>query len=520
MKTCSTRPSNHSTSLVYPDDNSNSSHDSCEMKPKHTNNNHIIKHNYNMQPSSSKIFFEDDKPVFTPGKLADETQMGSLNSLMNCQDKNDDGTEKSIDASNIQTNIDEEATAKRTHLSCKTVPLPPFKKRRFFENSFSDNNSEINKTVEDEKDCEIKNESTKMQRLQDELSETSRHFKLLNSSSESSSVDDFHCENKISPKLYCKKEESSNDCDNNDSYQNSSVKSSCLKTNNIFEHYFDEAKDSLENNYEKSDHTRNGRSCKGKRYREFMNTGGLIVNKRSKKDHDDNKKPDADDCILATTDKKEKNKQIEPLPYENMSLSYMEKKKLPKSACKNRSEKVIDNTSSNEIGNKPFVVPDFDLAAKIEELPSLNFEEFLERKKENKKRKNGTKLKEPKFEIARNNNLLNNKQNPSSIDTDNKEPIENNYDYDLKREDRLKLAKEYKNSFTGSKKRKPKKISITRLNIDSQITNKNPENLNAINNCTNTVEPTSTPIMTDQIPVNQFDMSALNTLAEVASNLL
>lgn len=431
-----------------------------------------------MQPSSSKINFEDEKPIFTPGKLADVTQMGSLNSLMNFHVKTEDVAEKPIGASNT----DEEKTAKRTHLSDKTVPLPPFKKRRFFESSYSDDSPEKIDAVKDEKEEKKEDNINKMKELQDELSETSRHFKLLNSSSESSSIEDFPLKNNISSKLCYEKGESSNDCDE-------SFRKSAVNDFNVGD--FDEAN----NNFE----TRNGRSCKGKRYKEFMNTGCLLANKRAKRNLDR-----ADDYTNAG-----KNKQSE-LPCENTSLCNNENKNTLKSAY-NRSEKNID---SDEI--KPFVACYFDLESKIKTLPTLNFQEFMQKKKEDKKNKTSTKLKEPKLKITRNIVFLNEK-NSNSINTD-EEPIESSYE--LKREDRLRLAEEYKNSIKGSKKRKPKKISITRLKVNSQTSNGYPENAIAINNCTNTVEPTSTLFTVDQIPMNQFDMSALNTLAEVAANLL
>ncbi|XP_041981108.1 uncharacterized protein LOC121734593 [Aricia agestis] len=191
------------------------------------------------------------------------------------------------------------------------------------------------------------------------------------------------------------------------------------------------------------DERKSGRSCKGKRYQEFMAVGLLVKRRR------DDPEDDYAACSWEPS-------SSQPLP-------------------KYESDSTAAEPDSNP--TKTFKAADFDLDAKIRALPSLSLEKFQQRKRENKRKKKSLTLK-PKYPQIVNSV-------PRSVADERQDP--------------------WRETVSGSQKRKPRKKSITRLEINSLITR--------VENGGNKISP-EIKLATEATE----DLFALATLAEVAAN--
>lgn len=233
--------------------------------------------------------------------------------------------------------------------------------------------------------------------------------------------------------------------------------------------------------------TKSGRSCKGKRYQEFMAVGGLIVNKRQRRDYHD-KMPDEGYSASCSWDPGSSREEA------------IDDSKSPEPPIKCETDK-IDTTDASEPDNnaiKTFKAADFDLDAKIAALPSLSLEKFQQRKRENKRKKKTINLK-PK--ILGSSHIVNSVPSPVF--------------------DRREMVESWRDTVIGSQKRKPRKISITRLEINSLVSNIAVNELKVSPEIKLATEAPCTVVQSMDLcrqPQHSGDLLALATLAEVASH--
>lgn len=233
---------------------------------------------------------------FTPGKLADESQLGGLTSLMNMSNGfNNNNNNKEVDVLK-QNNNNNNETDQIFNFSFKNEPqLPPKPiKKRIFE-KYVDNKANI----------------------------------------------------------------SENGCEPNMTQQE--------LLNKVVEHMF----------IQDEEPRKSGRSCKGKRYEQFMVEGKLLSGKREKnqKYFDVNRKFED-----------ELHNKIETLPAPNLENTI---KRLAE-----RTQKITDETKrtrtvseTSDDGFTKNLQNEFNLDLRISNLPSLSYETYMQRKRESKKRK-------------------------------------------------------------------------------------------------------------------------------------
>lgn len=401
-----------------------------EPEVERTNNN-STKLDLNKKPVPFSI---EDKSLsmFTPGKLADEAQMGGLSSLL---------------------------AIKTDTQSLNPYYSPPSYK--YNQISFiNDTNVPDNKGSKDEN----------IKELQNALSETTRMFE---------NFDDRE------GKVYY-----------NDQFTNQDV------INQIVDKRYskDDESDFKQNTWTDFDeqNLKSGRTCKGKRYQEFMAVGGLIVNKRPKRETDRNSEEAFNaSCSWEPDSYVEETVVTDDTMHENYTEIDEEKPE--------ESTDAVDTVESDMNGAKSFKASDFDLDAKIKALPSLSLEKFQERKRENKRKKKMMNIK-PKME--RNSEIINSVPIP------------------IGRDDRRDMVEKWRENVIGSQKRKPRKISITRLEINSLAPSVNLTASNKIspeikiateapNNISRNFEMRKQSFSEND---NGGDLFALATLAEVAAN--
>lgn len=391
-------------------------------------NNNSTKVDFNNKRPREEDYDNDAKPLsmFTPGKLADEAQMGGLSSLL--------------------------ATKTETQTQNPYYSPPCYK----FNAISTPNDYRSHNYLERAKSNDLTREES-IRELQDALSETTRVFE--EDFDEEKGVYRYNVQNEftnqdvidqIVDKRYSK--------DDDYGYQRN---------------WSDDEKN-----------TRSGRSCKGKRYQEFMAVGGLIVNKRQKRDYYD-KSPDDGYSATCSWD---------------AGISRSEESAATDDSKNNdaptEGEAKIDASDALEPdnnANKTFKAADFDLEAKIRALPSLSLEKFQQRKRENKRKKKTVNLKPKALEPSQIINSV-----PRSV-------------YD----ERRYMVDSWRETVIGSQKRKPRKISITRLEINSMVSS-----VGAGEACKISPEmkiATEAP-RTSLQPPHEHALLALATLAEVASN--
>ncbi|XP_050663680.1 uncharacterized protein LOC126964533 [Leptidea sinapis] len=161
---------------------------------------------------------------------------------------------------------------------------------------------------------------------------------------------------------------------------------------------------------------------------------------------------------------------------------------------------IKSSSSDNHNTINTFKAADFDLEAKIKALPSLSLEKFQQRKRDNKRRKKTINLR-PKA-LA-----------PSQIINSVPRPIP---------VERRELAESWREHAVGSQKRKPRKKSITRLDINSLASTNFCESVKISPEIKIATEAPCTVVhtmdMCNQTIHGNVDLFALATLAEVASN--
>ncbi|XP_076273490.1 bobby sox isoform X2 [Rhynchophorus ferrugineus] len=269
-------------------------------------------------PPSSTLLSE-----FTPGKLADESQLGGLTSLMNnnftstkrddpfyfkIENNNNENPQIQGGETNISEKLDEIFSSPTTTIK-PTLPPKPIKKR------FSEQH-------EEDKSCSknIFHDGVNKLTKQDIFDKV---------------VDD------------------------------------------IFENEKDELKE----------HRKSDRMCKGKRYERFMVEGKLLGNKRDTKLTQHNNRFS---CIDSKIEQElTLNKPVQDVPNLNLenTIKRLKKRTNIKVDLENeedgRTNKI--EASSNEMAKSRII--DFNLELRIDNLPSLNYDDFMRRKRESKKRK-------------------------------------------------------------------------------------------------------------------------------------
>ncbi|KAJ8719971.1 hypothetical protein PYW07_012014 [Mythimna separata] len=396
-------------------------------------NNNSTKVDFNKK-SKDEHYEAEAKPLsmFTPGKLADEAQMGGLSSLL--------------------------ATKTETQTTNPYYSPPCFK----FNAISTPNEYRSHNFIERAKAKGPQNEES-IRELQNELTETTRLFE-----------EDFDEDKK---RIYYGVP--------NDQFTNQDV------IDQIVDKRYSAKDDeyAYQRNYSDDEkNMRSGRSCKGKRYQEFMAVGGLIVNKRQKRDSD---KPDENYSAACSWDPGSLHDDaVEDEPKYNNSIS-------EKPIDSNDKFETTDTPEPDNNGNKTFKAADFDLDAKIRALPSLSLEKFQQKKRENKRKKKTINLKPKALESSHIVNSV-----PRSM-----------------LEDRREMAEHWREHVIGSQKRKPRKISITRFEINSMVSS---VDLNAHNMSPEIMIATEAPrsaLQSMEHPApHGVDLLALATLAEVASN--
>ncbi|CAG5043391.1 unnamed protein product [Parnassius apollo] len=424
LRTLTSRPRESNDKTIV---SSNNEYHDTELEK--TNNN-STKVDLNKTPSENAVNAEA-KPLsmFTPGKLADEAQMGGLSSLL----------------------------ATKTEIQ---TPNPYYSPPSFKFNAISTPIENRSRNILER--VGIKgNREDNIRELQNALTETTRIFE-----------EDFDETGQIyygTP---------------NDQFTNQDV------IDQIVDKRYS-TDDGYQRNWSDDEKSKSGRSCKGKRYQEFMAVGGLIVNKRQRRDFPD-KMPDEGYSASCSWD-----------PGSSREESYVEDAK-PSSVndiiTENEAKPETDATEPDNNANKTFKAADFDLDAKIRALPSLSLEKFQQKKRENKRKKKTINLKPKALESSQ---IINSVPRPFM-------------------EDKREMAERWRENVIGSQKRKPRKISITRLEINSLVSNDMNRAPKTSPDIKIGTEAPCTVIQTmeicNQTPHNSVDLLALATLAEVAAN--
>lgn len=300
---------------------------------------------------------------FTPGKLADESQLGLLSSLLNANNFNNKSPEREIkmcseysykNCIEEQNNNFTETLIKPNEnlpsspeIQCKNSTGPPKPiKKRYFEN-YSDNNKSVTHS--------IFNESSDIS-LNKDFNLDKNTYDQITSNMTNQDIVDKVVESKF-PNVKSKNSENSNGA---------------------------------------SKETRTSdRSCKGRRYAQFMVHSKLLKNKRDKRLLDDFHFHEA-------STKFEKSLHMKPeSPNDNNIEKQTPKLDLVntiKRLAERTNYKLEDNESDTEFKMNDNMIEEhsddlnikssnFNLESRIAELPSLSYDIYLQRKKESKKRK-------------------------------------------------------------------------------------------------------------------------------------
>ncbi|CAK1542884.1 unnamed protein product [Leptosia nina] len=368
-------------------------------------NNNSTKIDFNKKTTQHEESQPKEVSIFTPGKLADEAQMGSLSSLL---------------------------TAKTENIT----PNPYYSPFKFNSISTPTEYRSHNAIEQTEKEDNIRE-------LQNALTETTKIFTEEFEEKSAGAPEDQYLIDQIVDKRYSKDE---------DGY---------------IRNWSDDDKKS-------------GRSCKGKRYQEFMAVGGLLV-KRQRRDCDK-----MDEGYIATC-------SWDPGSYPDDLVNETTKSTSTIDTSTEGEKAEVETSESDNNINKTFKAADFDLDAKIKALPSLSLEKFQQKKRENKRKKKTINLKPKALESSQ---IINSVPRPLA-------------------DERREMAEHWREQVIGSQKRKPRKISITRLEINSLVSGDR--------NGGHKISPeikiaTEAPSTVCGVPHGDVDLFALATLAEVAAN--
>lgn len=426
----------------------------------------------NKSPTAPKQLLEiEENPqpqqLFTPGKLADETQLGSITSLIN----NTKSSERC--SPELVPNYNNYLLSPPATNTQVPEPSKPFKKRvpqetsrnAIVRNIFADD------TDSNRADNKIQGAIFDSNLLEQALenfvrSETFEHdfnynfgdnldgARPLYNNNHSNNLTQQELINKVVDHMCSSKQQESSD-DNTEAEDGDC--STCLQ----------------EDGKTKSSETRKSvRSCKGLRYLQFMQEGKLFVNKRNNNNSSSGNNKKHLKCEPSTSisgfNKVPRNETIE-LRDTIKKLAERTVGSISTDYYHDENDLALESPE-NEVTMqmKMFRAADFNLDEKIEALPSLSLEKFQQKKKENKKRK---------FLL----NRIASTKKPSHANSRVSEC-----------EDDIPKS----SSVTGSRKRKPRKQSITRL--DSNITDLNKKQKSSSSQ-------------------SVADLDALATLAEVAA---
>lgn len=422
LRTLSSRPRD------VPDKPAVSPHaDQHEIELERTNNN-STRVDLNKKTIIVPYEHEPKLSMFTPGKLADEAQMGGLSSL----------------------------------LATKTEPQTPnpyYSPPSFKYNTISNPNEIRSLKLLDAARSKGANREDSIRELQNALNETTRVFE-----------EEFDAE-KANMYVHTPQNE----------FTNQDVIDQIVDKRYCGDEY------GYNRNGSDDERMRSGRSCKGKRYQEFMAVGGLIVNKRQKREPGDRM---PDDSYNAACSWESGN-------------SFSDESKTASNETSLEENKIDPNETpdTDNNPNKTFKAADFDLDAKIRALPSLSLEKFQQKKRENKRKKKSLSVRPKVYESPV---IINSVARPVM-------------------DERRDMAEHWRETVIGSQKRKPRKISITRLEINSCVTNIDSNHVHKISpEIKIATEAPSTVLqsmdMCKQDPTHDVDLLALATLAEVAAN--
>lgn len=394
-----------------------------EPDPERTNNNStkLDLNKKSREHAAAAALAAVAKPtlsMFTPGKLADEANMGGLSRL-----------------------LDAAAAESRT-------PNPYYSPTPYRVDAIS-----LPDRRSHGPDSSTPNKKDTIRDLQNALSETTRVF------------EDFD-ENK--ERIYSHGESAG------DMFTNQDVIDQIVDKRYSADEYYPR-------NWSDDEKMRSGRSCKGKRYQEFMAVGGLIVNKRQRRDGPD-RSIDEGYSASCSWDNGRSEESTSTIEDSKHSPAEIESEPKPEQ---------MDLADQDNNASKTFKAADFDLDAKIAALPSLSLEKFQQKKRENKRRKKSVNLK-PK--VLGSSHVVNSAAVPA--------PTE-----------RREMADSWREAVIGSQKRKPRKVSITRIEINSLVA------------ATEQLQQQRTPELkiATEAPgglalCGRADLMALATLAEVAAS--
>ncbi|XP_032518015.1 uncharacterized protein LOC116770588 [Danaus plexippus] len=398
-------------------------------------NNNSTKFDYNKKPDSDPETEAKPLSMFTPGKLADEAQMGGLSSLL----------------------------ATKTEVQ---TPNPYYSPPSCKFNAIS---TPIEYRSHDSIDRPKTKREDSIRELQNALTETTRMFE-----------EDF--DEKEQLRYYGAA---------NDQFTNQDV------IDQIVDKRYSKDDEGYQRNWSDDEkNSKSGRTCKGKRYQEFMAVGGLIVNKRPRRDYPDRLSDEGYNASCSwdpgsSLEESTMTMADESTPDTNYIQHDITVESEPNVEPNDTPE--IDNNC-----NKSFKAADFDLEAKIRALPSLSLEKFQQKKRENKRKKKNVSLR---TKSVKSSQIINSVPRPVM-------------------DERHEMAENWRETVIGSQKRKPRKISITRLEINSLVSS----NMNGGNKISPEIKiATEAPCTIQSMDIcNQshgnVDLFALATLAEVAAN--
>ncbi|CAG9788239.1 unnamed protein product [Diatraea saccharalis] len=404
-------------------------------------NNNSTKVDLNKNTNEDHIYENETKQLsmFTPGKLADEAQMGGLSSLL---------------ATKTET---------RTPNPFYSPPSNKF-------NSISTPNEFRSHHIAEQPN--VSREQSILE-LQNALNETTRIFE-----------EDFEEKKGIYHQYHSIP---------NDRFTNQDVIDQIVD-----KRYSKDEEYGYQRNWSDDEkNSRSGRSCKGKRYQEFMAVGGLIVNKRQRRENSD-KMPDESHSPSCSWETGNSVKSEESTITDETKLDTSFNESPIETEYKND---ITDAPEADNNSNKTFKAADFDLDAKIRALPSLSLEKFQQKKRENKRKKKTVNLKPKLIESPQIVNSV-----PRSI-------------YDIRRE----MAESWRETVIGSQKRKPRKVSITRFELKSIYSSVDTSDSQKISpEIKIATEAPCTVVQNMEIckqpQHSSVDLLALATLAEVAAN--
>lgn len=220
--------------------------------------------------------------------------------------------------------------------------------------------------------------------------------------------------------------------------------------------------------YEDENLKKSARACKGKRYMEFMNSGKISPSSKKLKTHHPNSP-----TLKAVYDKDLTEYRS---PFSTIDHMYASQEDAVKGEL--RKTDGTDGIALDGGDGKLFDASDFDLEEKIRALPALSLDKYLSRKRETKKKK---KI---------NSKRLINTKSPQTIG---------------EAKERIRI------SMVGSQKRKARKESITRRDINHEIMET--VSLYDVMESPMIEEKMAPPLTTD----NASDLFFLATIAEVAA---